>query len=445
MTKHINAMNGFSLSDLTRDDGLIFEIGDEYKDDEEEFSYSPNVQLTNEEALNLLNMDNFQDDDEDDDNEGNNSVSICDINFEKLKSKMTSITENNKVMKVVKQEGVGQVIPNDAQVTVRYMGHIQDHDEPFDSSFTRGGTDTLRLAQSAILPGLEIAIASMRKHEISIFIVHPDLAYGKHGCPPRIPPNQEILFIVHLIDYVDNGSVRIFEHLTIEEKRHFCNVVKGVQAKFNTAKDYFQKKKIKQAIREYSKAIQWLEEAELKNQEDEDEYNKLLSRGYNNLAVCYNIENMPRRTCIACNRVPTPTAKTHFNHGRALIRIGEYDSAMEKLQLALKMEPNNEETVKEIRLANEKQRKYLETQKQLWKHCLNTKQKEKVESSFEKTVREMCETFVRDCQLLRQPLPESLTPEEDKCIREHAAAFGLTVTTHQRYGREITYLNKPNY
>lgn len=62
------------------------------------------------------------------------------------------------------------------------------------------------------------------------------------------------------------------------------------------------------------RAIQWLEEAALKDQEDEDEVNRLLSRGYNNLAVCYNIENMPRRTCIACNRVPTPTAKTYFKY-----------------------------------------------------------------------------------------------------------------------------------
>lgn len=440
----MNIMDGFTLSDLTREDGFVFEIGDEYKD-EEEFPFSANVQLSNEEALNLLNMDDFQDDDDEDDTEGETFASVCGISFEKLKSKMTSVIENGKVMKVVKQKGVGDVIPYDAQVTLKYVGHVEDHDEPFDSTFTRGGTDTFRLNQGALIPGLEIAVSSMQKHEVAVFVIHPDLAFGKHGCPPRIPPNQEVLFVVHLVDYVDNGSVETFQHLSAEERKVLSNVVKGVQAKFNTAKDCFKKKKIKQAIREYMRAIQWLEEAALKDQEDEDEVNRLLSRGYNNLAVCYNIENMPRRTCIACNRVPTPTAKTYFNHGRALIRMGEYDSAMVKLQLARKMEPNNLETIKEIRLANEKQRKYLETGRQLWGNCLKTKQKEKVESSFEKTVREMCETFSQDSQVLRQPLPESLTPEEDKCIREHAAAFGLTVTTHQRYGREITYLNKPGY
>lgn len=155
-----------------------------------------------------------------------------------------------------------------------------------------------------------------------------------------------------------------------------------------------------------------------------------------------------------------------FSHGRALFKMGEYNRAMEQLQLALTMEPNNELTIKEIRLVNiniqatsilkafyficyfqvnENQRKYAEIEKQLWSKCLKTQQKEKKQTTFEEAARKMCETFSQDSQLLRQSLPESLTPEEDKCIREQAAAFGLLITTHQRYGREITFLNKPSY
>ncbi|KZC09784.1 PREDICTED: inactive peptidyl-prolyl cis-trans isomerase shutdown [Dufourea novaeangliae] len=450
MARCVNATQGFTLSDLTTQDGLVFEIGEYQGMDEEEFSYSPAIPLTNEEALNLLNMDDFQDGDDDNDNDDDdttkdNSVSLFGISFDKLKTKMTDILGNGKIMKLLKQKGVGEIIPSNAQVTIKYMGHFEYNDEPFDSSFTRGGAETFLLGQGSLLPGLEIAISTMQKHEIAIFIVHSDLAYGRFGCAPRIPPNEQILFIVHLIDYLDNGSVKTLENLPIDERKIFANVVRGVSAKFNTAKDYFRRKKIKQAIREYAKAIQWLEEAQLQNDEDEEEFNKLVSRGYSNLAVCYNMENMPRRACNACNRVPMPSAKTHFNHGRALLKMGEYTKAMEQLQMAVAIEPNNEETIKEIRLVNEKQRKYLEIEKQLWANCLKTEQKEKKESSFAKVVRKMCETFSKDSQLLRQPLPESLTPEEDKCIREQAAAFGLSITKHKRYGREITYLNKYNY
>ncbi|XP_031845588.1 inactive peptidyl-prolyl cis-trans isomerase shutdown [Nomia melanderi] len=443
MARCVNAMEGLTLSDLTGKDGLVFEVGEYLQPEEEDFSYSSTVPLSNEEVLNLLNMNDFQDNDDDD--EADNSASLFGISFDELKTKMTDICGNGKIMKFEKQKGVGEIIPFDAQVTIKYLGHFEYNDEPFDSSFTRGGAETYRLNQGSLLPGLEIAISTMKKHEIAIFIVHPDLAYGRLGCLPRIPPNAEILFIVHLIDFVDNGSVETLDNLSIEEKRIFANVVTRARAKFNTAKDCFHKKKFKQAIREYAKAINWLERAELKNDEEEGEFNKWISRGYSNLAVCYNMENMPRRACIACNRVPIPSAKTHFNHGRALFKMGEYNRAMEQLQLALTMEPNNEVTIKEIRLVNENQRKYTDIEKQLWSKCLKTQQKEKKQTTFEEAARKMCETFSKDSQLLRQPLPESLTPEEDKCIREQAAAFGLLITTHQRYGREITFLNKSSY
>ncbi|XP_029034471.2 inactive peptidyl-prolyl cis-trans isomerase FKBP6 [Osmia bicornis bicornis] len=447
MTKFINASQGFSLKDLTQKDGFAFEIGDDFENlDEEEFCYSSDLPLSNEEALNLLNMDDFQDEEDYDNNRTTeNSISICGLSFEKLKAKMTNVTKDGKVMKLIKQKGVGGIIPYDAQVTIKYIAHFEYSDEPFDSSFARGGAETFCLNQGALIPGLEIGLLSMQKHEIAIFIVHPDLAYGKCGCAPRIPPNEHILYVVHVIDYLDSGCIESYKSLSIEEQKLFANIVKRVQAKFNTAKDCFKKNKIKQAIREYSRGVQWLEQAALKDQEEEDVANKLLSRGYNNLAVCYNLVNMPRRVCNSCNRIPIPTSKTHFNYGRALLKMGEYDRAMEKLQIALQMEPKNEEIIKEIRLANEKQRKYLEMEKQLWSKCLKNEDKPKKESAFEKAAHDICEAFVQDSELLRQPLPESLTPDEDKCIRQQAAAFGLVVTTHQRYGREVTYLNKFNY
>lgn len=153
-------------------------------------------------------------------------------------------------MKLIKQKGVGGIIPHDAQVTIKYIAHFEYRDEPFDSSFARGGAETFNLNQGTLIPGLEIGLLSMQKHEIAIFIVHPDLAYGKCGCAPRIPPNEHILYVVHLIDYLDNGCIESFKSLSIEEQKLFANIVKRAQAKFNTAKDCFKKNKIKQAIRE---------------------------------------------------------------------------------------------------------------------------------------------------------------------------------------------------
>lgn len=85
--------------DLINEDGVMFEIGDDINnnEDDEEFSYSPHVQFSNEEMLNMLNMNSIEDEDEDE----KETVSLCGMSFSKLKTKMTSLTPNGKVNQIL--------------------------------------------------------------------------------------------------------------------------------------------------------------------------------------------------------------------------------------------------------------------------------------------------------------------------------------------------------
>ena len=40
------------------------------------------------------------------------------------------------------------------------------------------------------IAGWDVAVSTMRKGELSRFLVSPAYAYGELGCPPRIPPNS---------------------------------------------------------------------------------------------------------------------------------------------------------------------------------------------------------------------------------------------------------------
>ena len=40
-----------------------------------------------------------------------------------------------------------------------------------------------------VIPGWEIAVKSMYRNECSQFLISSQYAFGKMGCPPRIPPN----------------------------------------------------------------------------------------------------------------------------------------------------------------------------------------------------------------------------------------------------------------
>lgn len=87
----------YCFSDLINEDGITFEIGEQFDnemEDEEDFAYSPHVQFSNEEMLNMLNMNDFEDEDEDNEK---GTLSLCGMSFSKLKTKMTSLTTNEKV------------------------------------------------------------------------------------------------------------------------------------------------------------------------------------------------------------------------------------------------------------------------------------------------------------------------------------------------------------
>ena len=47
----------------------------------------------------------------------------------------------------------------------------------------------VHLSPGGSVPGMHVAVATMKKGEKSRFIFRPEYYYGKLGCPPRIPPN----------------------------------------------------------------------------------------------------------------------------------------------------------------------------------------------------------------------------------------------------------------
>jgi FK506-binding protein 6 len=96
---------------------------------------------------------------------------------------------DNFVILQLIQAGFGCPVPENAVVTVHHNSYVEYSDEPFDSTWLRGHPVVCDVSQG-FYPGLSIAIASMKKGETSKFLIHPDLAFKKMGCPPRIPRSK---------------------------------------------------------------------------------------------------------------------------------------------------------------------------------------------------------------------------------------------------------------
>ena len=73
-----------------------------------------------------------------------------------------------------------------------------------------------------VIWGVDIAVATMYKKEISQFLFSPQYAYGEMGCPPRIPPDatsmRHVLLTFMLTAFVFDQIVA-HKALTDLEKR----------------------------------------------------------------------------------------------------------------------------------------------------------------------------------------------------------------------------------
>jgi FKBP-type peptidyl-prolyl cis-trans isomerase len=85
-------------------------------------------------------------------------------------------------------------------VLVHYEGTFPDG-RTFDSSYKRGEPAQFQLGQ--VIEGWNEGLQLMRPGDVFQLIIPGDLAYGSRGSPPRIPPNQALVFKVELLAFRD--------------------------------------------------------------------------------------------------------------------------------------------------------------------------------------------------------------------------------------------------
>ena len=95
--------------------------------------------------------------------------------------------------------GNGRVAQAGQTVIVNYVGVLCSTGKEFDSSWKRNQPFTTALTAGNVIPGWVLGIPGMRVGGRRQLIIPPNLAYGKTGSPPTIPPNSTLVFVVDLL------------------------------------------------------------------------------------------------------------------------------------------------------------------------------------------------------------------------------------------------------
>ena len=94
--------------------------------------------------------------------------------------------------------GTGTTAKAGDTVTVNYVGDLYKTGKEFDSSWKTGQPATFPL-NGGVIAGWAQGIPGMKVGGRRELIIPANLAYGKTGRPPTIPPNSPLVFVVDLL------------------------------------------------------------------------------------------------------------------------------------------------------------------------------------------------------------------------------------------------------
>jgi peptidylprolyl isomerase len=95
--------------------------------------------------------------------------------------------------------GNGAAIKNGEQATVQYVGVLFKNGEEFDSSWGKGKEPfQFTIGAGGVIPGWDQGVLGMKVGERRRLTIPADLAYGAQGSPPKIGPNEPLIFDIDL-------------------------------------------------------------------------------------------------------------------------------------------------------------------------------------------------------------------------------------------------------
>lgn len=230
-----------------------------------------------------------------------------------------NITEDQGVIKKILQEGSGDFPPEGFEVQVHYEGKLQSNLTIFDSSKSRNAPFKFTLGKGDVIKGWDLGVKSMKKGEISEFILSPQYAYGERGFGDRIPANSTLIFEIELLDFYERPKSK-FE-MDLPEKIALAKKFKeeGVAL--------FQAKNFTQASVKFEEGYSYLDKVsskELTNEAKDLSMSLLL-----NMSNCFNnlkeYEKTLKKIKEALSIKENP--KCYYYQGVANANLDEFENA----------------------------------------------------------------------------------------------------------------------
>lgn len=210
--------------------------------------------------------------------------------FDELKLHMTPIPNYN-IYKRIMTDGIGDVMGRrKTRLHWSYSMFNEKADDSYDSSFMGGEHVKINLWDE-VMPGIWLALETMKKGEESQFVIDYKLMFGELGHEVgdlhKIKPQADVLLVAKLVDFEEIGAENACENLTDEELRTFSAVKSKALEMLAQTKDLNTKGSYAHGINVGLQIIDRLRFCEVDNDEEIKEKCKLIDDVFIELIDCY--------------------------------------------------------------------------------------------------------------------------------------------------------------
>lgn len=392
--------------------------------------------------------------------------------FEKMALKMEDISGDGGVLKMEVSPGIGSDIPSGSVITFHYSAFLEYGDEPFDSTILRKKPERRTLDGLDLLPGLNIALKTMRKNETSRFLIKPYYAFGKLGCPPRVPGNETILYEIHVISFVDTVAADMYEEQD-QQCATFQEKLEGAKGYHRKGNDLYHEGNLNEAKKAYIRAAWIMEDTKLKNQEEERQWGSVLIKVRSNLAQVFLDLKEPAKACTQCKiglgirgvDADDIRSKLLYRYGKAKMMLCDFSGALKELKRAQRLRPHNLDISEALETLLIKKERYEQQEKFMYQRMFQPKDKTNQEGSqslesskerkdqnsnildvrpeFRKVIDDQILEFSANPNINEIPFPNNLNRDEIAYIAAAAKAADLLVTVKPRGMETFLKIAKP--
>jgi peptidylprolyl isomerase len=109
-----------------------------------------------------------------------------------------ALKSNTGIRYVIETPGKGPLLGSGDIVTVYYEGRFLNG-KVFDGNRARAKPFSFRVNRGLVITGWDQILQLMSVGSKWLVIIPPELAYGRMGSPPRIPPNATLVFEIEIL------------------------------------------------------------------------------------------------------------------------------------------------------------------------------------------------------------------------------------------------------